>query len=101
MLIFSMLKPCFVFVLLILFFVLIGLESIDKFQAKQTILLRAPRNMMNQTRPAITVCATTNGYAGCGNYKTKENFHSRRWGTTSRQPRKLIFGRQPYFNPTR
>ena len=67
-----MVKPCFIFVLLILFFVLFGLESIVKFQAKQTIVIESTEEYDEQDRPAITLCATTNGYTGWRNGKFKE-----------------------------
>ena len=67
-----MVKPCFILVLLILFFLLFGLESIQKFQAKQTIVIESTEKYDEQDRPAITVCATTNGYTGWRNGKFKE-----------------------------
>jgi hypothetical protein len=66
MLIFSMVKPYFVFVLLILFFILFGLESIDKFRAMQAIVIESTKKYEE------TVCATINGDTGWRNDKIKQ-----------------------------
>ena len=61
------LKYGFAGVLMILFFLLFGAPSIEKYQAKQTIVVESHKDYDETDHPAITVCGT-NGVSGWTNY---------------------------------
>ena len=61
------LKYGFAGVLMILFFLLFGAPSIEKYQAKQTIVVESHKDYDETDHPAITVCGT-NGVSGWRNY---------------------------------
>ena len=67
------LKIGFMSVLLLMFFKLFGQESIAKFLAKQTFVIESSKDYTAADHPAITVCATNNGYSGWRNGEVRED----------------------------
>ena len=68
-------KVVFISFLLLMFFKLFGIESVNKFLAKQTFILESSRDYTKADHPAITVCATANGLNGWKSGSKEEEFH--------------------------
>ena len=66
------LKLCFIALLLIIFFLLFGLDSIKKFREKKTIIVEGTRDYVEADQPGITVCASVTGKTGWRDYEIEE-----------------------------